>query len=181
MERELAQKILSLSVGSELHETWRKGRLKEDGTYEPRMKPTKDEAWIAKHNGQREVDIANTTFENLPSDWQHENLEAGKVAVAASLEPGMTIEEMSSVVHEKWLERNGDWAEPHQKLPYEQLSETEKAKDRDHILLALRVREKVLRGELSLEQEGIRFGVIKVAINLPNIKANAQRQEIPTE
>lgn len=102
-------------IGSYLHEEWRKTRLNEDGTYEPRMKKSKDLARTQKH-GTDEVDIANTIFEDLPSNWQYENLEAAKVAVDLVYEKVINgeeitsemIEEMSSVVHEKWLERN-DW------------------------------------------------------------------------
>jgi len=33
-------------------------------------------------------------------------------------------------MHDKWLERNGEWAPAEQKLPYDELSEEEKEKDR---------------------------------------------------
>lgn len=32
-------------MASDLHETWRETRKREDGTYEPRMKKSKDEKW----------------------------------------------------------------------------------------------------------------------------------------
>lgn len=97
-------------MGSYLHEEWRKTRLKDDGTYEPRMKKSKDPEWTEKH-GTDDVDIANTSFEDLPSNWQYENLEAAKVAVdlvyekvvsGEEITPEM-VEEMSSVVHENGL------------------------------------------------------------------------------
>lgn len=131
---------------SYLHEEWRKTRLKEDGTYEPRMKKSKDDEWTEKH-GTDDVDIANTKFEDLPSNWQYENLEAAKVAVdlvyekvasGEEITPEM-IEEMSSVVHEKWLERN-DWAKDGELgVSYDQLSEDEKAKDRAQVETAIRI------------------------------------------
>ena len=138
-------------MGSYLHEEWRKTRLKEDGTYEPRIKKSKDSEWIQKH-GTDEVDIANTKFEDLPSNWQYENLEAAKVAVelvydkvadGEEITPEM-IEEMSSVVHEKWLERN-DWVydkeygNPILAKAYEALPEDEKAKDRAQVETAIRI------------------------------------------
>lgn len=138
-------------MGSYLHEEWRKTRLKEDGTYEPRMKKSKDPEWTQRH-GTDDVDIANTSFEDLPSNWQYENLEAARVAVdlvyekvinGEEITPEM-IEEMSSVVHEKWLERN-DWVyhkeywNPVLAQPYEALPEDEKAKDRAQIEAAIQI------------------------------------------
>ena len=138
-------------MGSYLHEEWRKTRLKEDGTYESRMKKSKDPEWTQRH-GTDDVDIANTSFEDLPSNWQYENLEAARVAVdlvyekvinGEEITPEM-IEEMSSVVHEKWLERN-DWVyhkeywNPVLAQPYEALPEDEKAKDRAQIEAAIQI------------------------------------------
>ena len=49
------------------------------------------------------------------------------------------IEEMSSVVHEKWLERN-DWAKDGELgVSYDQLPEDEKVKDRAQIEAAIRI------------------------------------------
>jgi hypothetical protein len=61
------------------------------------------------------VDIANTKFEDLPSNRKYENFEAAKVAVDLVYEKIVNkekidsemIEEMSKIVHEKWLKRNG--------------------------------------------------------------------------
>ncbi len=150
-EREISElteeekEYFATEVWSYLHEERRKTRLKDDGTYEPRWKDAKDEEWSKAHWWAKEIDIANTKFEDLSGAWQHENLEAGKVAVDLVYEkvinweeitPEM-IEEMSSVVHEKWLERN-----PWEKWwnldkPYSELPEIEKAKDRNQILKAI--------------------------------------------
>lgn len=43
MEDEMIKEALSYSLGSDMHEVWRNSRKKEDGTYEPKMKKTKDE------------------------------------------------------------------------------------------------------------------------------------------
>lgn len=152
-KQELAEKLSSdpkeyfaKKMGSYLHEEWRKTRLKEDWTYEPRMKKSKDFAWTEKH-GTDDVDIANTSFEDLPSNWQYENLEAAKVAVELVYEKVLNgeeitpemIEEMSSVVHKKWLERN-DWAKDGELgVQYDQLPEDEKAKDRTQVEAAIRI------------------------------------------
>ena len=148
---ESEKEYFAQKMWSYLHEEWRKTRLNADGTYEPRWKKSKDPEWTRKH-GTDDVDIANTSFENLPSNWQYENLEGAKVAVDLVYEkiirdekitPEM-IEEMSSVVHEKWLERN-EWVYDKKywnsvlAQPYESLPEEEKAKDRAHIEAAIQI------------------------------------------
>ena len=66
-----------------------------------------------------------------------------KVINGEEITPEM-IEEMSSVVHEKWLERN-DWVyhkeywNPVLAQPYEALPEDEKAKDRAQIEAAIQI------------------------------------------
>jgi len=141
---------LSYDLASDLHENWRLTRLKEDGTYEPRMKKSKDEEWNKKHNTD-DVDIANTTFAELPSNWQYENLEAAKVVIELvydKLVYGKQItledfEKMASVVHEKWLSRN-NWVygkedgNPTLAVSYDLLPKEEKEKDREQIDLAIR-------------------------------------------
>lgn len=145
VQKTLTQKeIFSESMWSDLHEEWRKGRLKEDWTYEPRIKETKDTEWISK-NWTNQVDIANTKFEDLPSDWKYENLEAAKVAVDLVYEKILkwesispkALEEMSSKVHEERLKRNS-WAKWWElDVPYDKLPEVEKAKDRNQVLQAI--------------------------------------------
>ena len=129
-----------IKLGSLLHEEWRQPRYREiTKDYEPRIKKTKDSAWMQAHGGATEVDIANTPYEDLPSEWQGENKSSAEVAVTevvnalyggvGSLNESF-IETASSTLHDKWLERNGSWAPPEQKLPYSELSEEEKEKDR---------------------------------------------------
>ena len=150
MQDKRAKELLSYSMGSDLHEVWRAGRKLEDGTYEPRIKKTKDQAYIDAHGGNNEVDIANLSFAELPSDWQFENLEAAKVAINQVYDVMMgdtpvtkeQIEAMSSVVHDEWLKRNS-WVfnpqngNPDQAKPYQELSPEEKAKDRNQIKEAM--------------------------------------------
>jgi hypothetical protein len=119
-----------------LHEEWRKGRLVADGSFEPRLKTTTDQVWISRQ-GTDQVDIANTSFSDLPKDWQQDNLLAAKGAIAAignlrnnELLGSGDLESVASQIHDHWLERNGEWAEDHQLLPYRDLSEEEKEKDR---------------------------------------------------
>jgi hypothetical protein len=50
------------------------------------------------------------------------------------------IEEMSEVVHEKWLERNWvEWSFENQRVDYQNLSEEEKKKDRLQIEIAIQI------------------------------------------
>ena len=76
--------------------------------------------------------------------WQAESLAAGEAAataVARRYELGvitdLDIEEIASEVHEAWLACNSEWAAPEQKIPYPELTETEKVKDRIQVLRAL--------------------------------------------
>jgi len=140
------------SLGSQLHEEWRKPRYREDSKdYEPRIKKTKDEAWSQAHGGAVEVDIANTPYEGLPSEWQGENKISAEVAITEvekAIKVGTPlnesfIEAASSTLHDKWLERNGSWAPVEQNKPYAELSEEEKEKDRVIIRKAVEVWHKI--------------------------------------
>jgi hypothetical protein len=111
------------------------------------VKGTKDSEWSISHGGAKEVDIANTAFAELPEDWQGENRAAAEVAmneVFRTAEGGRAlddsfVEEASEVVHEKWLERNGEWAPEEQKKPFGELSEDEKEKDRAQVRKAIEI------------------------------------------
>lgn len=78
------------------------------------------------------------SYNELPEDWKGENKASAEVAVDLALDARKDgraldesfVEEASASIHEKWLERNGSWAPEDQKLPYEELSEEEKEKDR---------------------------------------------------
>jgi len=133
-------------LGALLHDEWRESRKKEDGTFDPRLKKTKDEAWIKEH-GIDEIDIANTDYANLPEDWKGENKISAEVAIEEvygavenkkELDDAF-VESASEAMHVKWLERNGSWAPPEQKLPYAELSEEEKEKDRVIIKKAIEI------------------------------------------
>ena len=111
------------------------------------IEKSEDKEWNMGH-WTDVVDIANTKFEDLPSNWKYENLEAAKVAVDLVYEKivnrekidSKMIEEMSKIVHEKWLERNGvQWSFENQRVAYQNLSEEEKAKDRVQIELAIQI------------------------------------------
>lgn len=125
------------ALGYYLHDEWRASRKQKGGSFEPRVKKTKDKNWI-KINNTEEVDIANTNYGYLPEDWKREN----KISAEVTLDEIYLhkdknqelneefIEKASATLHEKWLDRNSQWAAAEQELPYNELSEEEKEKDR---------------------------------------------------
>ena len=133
------------------YDWWRKNRLQPDGTYESKWKESYDEERNKKH-WTNFVDIANTEFEDLPSNRQYERLEAARVAINLVLDKmelweeitSDVVEEMASIVHDRWLERNR-WVydEKHWDSmlaqSYESLPEEEKNKDRSHIYTAINI------------------------------------------
>jgi hypothetical protein len=134
------------ALASEFHEDWRKTRLDADGNYEPRVKSTKDEAWIADH-GTNQVDIANSTYDELPSDWQAENGAAADVVVdvmngadgAIDLTDPDVRSEVGQKIHDAWLSRN-EWAKGGTlDVPFNDLPQDEQDKDIDQVVVAQRV------------------------------------------
>ncbi len=123
-------------VASRAHEEWRAQHRRQRGDV-PRIKTTKDEAWIARH-GVSELDIAAVGYEDLPADWQFENRVSAEVTVDALRaaqnrgEPidDAFIERVADALHAAWIERNRSWAPAELLLPYAELPEVEKEKDR---------------------------------------------------
>ncbi len=106
-----------------------------------------DKEWNIEH-WTGVVDIANTKFEDLPSNRKYENFEAAKVVVNLVYDSVLAwneftqekIEKMSEIVHEKWLERNWiEWSFENQRVDYQDLSEEEKKKDRLQIEIAIQI------------------------------------------
>ncbi|MFB9833221.1 hypothetical protein [Actinoallomurus acaciae] len=132
-------------MADRLHDEWRASRRLPGGGYAARVKKTGDQRWITSH-GTDQVDIANTRYQDLPADWQRETRESADLAVGLVRDSWLRgvdprseefIESASSRVHDAWLRRNGAWAPPEQRLPYAELAEEEKAKDRAFVLMAL--------------------------------------------
>ena len=171
MDDKVVKDALSYSLGSDLHEAWRALRKREDGTFEPRIKKSKDEAWNASH-GTDEVDIANCSFEELPSNWQYENLEAARVAIelvydkTISQEPitQEELEEMGSVIHEEWLKRNTwvydpNYGDPKLAVSYLQLSKEEQDKDKAQIGPAQAKVQAYMNGLIDVESICEQYGI----------------------
>lgn len=147
---------ISQILWSKFHDEWRKSMAQEDWTYASRIEKVLDENRIQQHNWKTEVDIVNTEFEDLPSNRKYENLEAAKVAISLVSEKVLhweeinseSLEEMAEIVHNKWLERNWmEWSFDFQRVSYNQLSEEEKAKDRNQLLQAIEIVKEYLNSE----------------------------------
>lgn len=135
--------IATRELANEFHEDWRKTRQNEDGTFEPRIKQTSDSVWIEKH-GTDQVDIANSSYDELPADWQAENKAAAEVIVDIftesngniDLDNEDTLNQVGGVVHEAWLSRN-DWARGGDlDVAFEQLPADEQSKDIAQVIIA---------------------------------------------
>ena len=164
MENEkIIKEALSYSLGADLHEAWRAPRKLEDGTFEPRIKKSNDEVWNANH-GTNEVDIANTSFEELPANWQYENLEAAKVAIEMVYDKTMmnepiTTEEankMASTIHDEWLKRNNwvfdkNYGDPKLAVPFTQLSKEEQNKDIAQLAPAISKVQAYMNGNIDID------------------------------
>ena len=133
-------------LSSLLCNEWRSSCKQKNGSFEPRMEKTKDKEWIRIH-GTDGIDIASTSFAELPKDWQKENRIAAEIVmneVFRAVESGRSlnevfVEEASAVVHGKWLERNSERASIEQRKLFRELSENEKEKDRIQIRKAIEI------------------------------------------
>lgn len=128
---------VSEALASQLHDEWRAPRKKDDGTYDPRPKATTDAAWSGLH-GTDQCDIANAAYADLPSDWQAENKASAEDAVRFC---GGELEAAAAELHAGWMSRNpkNDWNAA-QHVPFAELPEEEKEKDRRIIRTARELR-----------------------------------------
>ena len=147
-------------VASQAHEDWKKEHFAQRGAGTPRPKPVdpaKDQAWIDAHNGATTCNIADTGFAGLPTEWQAENLAGATIAVDAVLATDVHddafIERTSDALHAAWIDRNRSWAPPEQLLPYAELPEGEKNKDRVFVVNALETVKRVRMNEWMKERE----------------------------
>ena len=106
---------------SSAHEEWRQN-----------FDPTGTKPRIKKNSDGTEGDI-NVPFDKLHPDWQKENLAAGQAAENAVKKFPNDIEKASEYIHIEWMKRNpkADYNAA-QHVPYDQLPEDEKEKDRVH-------------------------------------------------
>jgi hypothetical protein len=104
------------------HEEWRKN-----------YDPTGTKPRIKKNSDGSEGDI-NQSFHKIHPDWQKENLSAGQAALEAVKRFPDDEEKAAEFIHIQWMRRNpkADYNAA-QHVPYEQLSQEEKEKDRVHV------------------------------------------------
>ena len=107
---------------SSAHEEWRKN-----------YDPTGTKPRIKKNSDGSEGDI-NQPFNKIHPDWQRENLAAGQAALQAVKQFPNDDEKAAEFIHIQWMKRNprADYNAA-QHVPYEQLPEEEKEKDRVHV------------------------------------------------
>ena len=160
---------LAEQIASKLHEDWRKTRLTETGVYEPRWKKVKDESFILKldlenlpanvriNEGVVEIDIANSTYQQLSADWQAENKAAAEV-VAEVLESDKdySIDEVGEIIHTEWLKRN-DWAKGGElDVPFVDLPKNEQNKDLAQYYIGIETMEQILDAEIQQTLPGLK-------------------------
>jgi hypothetical protein len=110
------------------HEEWRKGF---DSEYAKSGKVSKPR--IKKNSDGTEGDI-NVDFNKLHPDWKKENLAAGEAALEAIKKYPENTEKAAEHIHNKWMERNPkEDYNAAQHVPYSELPEDEKEKDRVHV------------------------------------------------
>ena len=124
-------------IAALLHEDWCKARNNA-----PRWKYV--DANSEWRNGQQDtpnaVDIANTTFDQLPRYWQQDNLFAAKSALDAIYSGVTDVDQLAIAVHDSWRERHGDADDEYTKallVPFELLPADEQEKDRVIARIAL--------------------------------------------
>jgi hypothetical protein len=116
---------------SSAHDEWRRN-----------FDPTGTKERVKKNSDGSEGNI-NVPFDKLHPDWQRENLAAGKAAAEAVIEFPDDIEKAAEHVHIEWMKRNpkADY-NASQHVPYDDLSEDEKEKDRVHVRTMMKLMKK---------------------------------------
>ena len=107
---------------SSAHEEWRRN-----------FDPTGTKERVKKNSDGSEGNI-NVPFEKLHPDWQRENLAAGRAAAEAVTKFPDDMEKAAEYIHIQWMKRNpkADYNAA-QHVPYDELPEDEKEKDRVHV------------------------------------------------
>ena len=107
---------------STAHDEWRRN-----------FDPSGTKERVKKNSDGSEGNI-NVPFDQLHPDWQRENLAAGQAASEAVAKFPDDIEQAAEYIHIEWMKRNpkADYNAA-QHVPYDQLPEDEKEKDRVHV------------------------------------------------
>ena len=135
MIREYINIVLTESAitqfASSAHDEWRRN-----------FDPTGTKERVKKNSDGSEGNI-NVPFDKLHPDWQRENLAAGKAAAEAVIEFPNDIEKAAEYIHIEWMKRNpkADYNAA-QHVPYDELPEDEKEKDRVHVRTMMKLMRK---------------------------------------
>ena len=116
---------------SSAHDEWRQN-----------FDPTGTKERVKKNSDGSEGNI-NVPFDELHPDWQRENLAAGQAAAEAVTEFPNDIEKAAEYIHIEWMKRNpkADYNAA-QHVPYDELPEDEKEKDRVHFRTMMKLMKK---------------------------------------
>jgi hypothetical protein len=139
-------------LASKLHGVW------ADGFRAGEMAKGNENPTRMKDDGMGgQVDILNTSYSDLPPKWQAENKAQAESAiglVARNMDDAMgNIEGLAAQVHEQWLSRNS-WAKDGPLgVPYSELPEEEKQKDRDVIIAAHEILSEMKSGQQEMPEE----------------------------
>ena len=121
---EKAEDSRVMQFAAKAHEDWRKTGIPANEKNMPRER---------SKNGGPKADI-NVPFDKLHPTAQQENIAAGHAALAAIKKHPNDIEKASDHIHKEWMKRNPkDDFNAAQHVPYKDLPEDEKEKDRDHV------------------------------------------------
>jgi hypothetical protein len=131
----------------QLNETIRVGKVqqfaaKAHDEWRKNFDPSGTKERIKKNSDGTEGNI-NVPFHKLHPDWKKENLAAGHAALAAVKKHPHDMEKAAEHVHKEWMKRNPK-AEHNaaQHVPYHELPEAEKEKDRVHVRTMQNLRQK---------------------------------------
>ena len=116
---------------SAAHDEWRRN-----------FDPTGTKERVKKNSDGSEGNI-NVPFEKLHPDWQRENLAAGRAAAEAVTKFPDDMEKAAEYIHIQWMKRNpkADYNAA-QHVPYDELPEDEKEKDRVHVRTMMKLMKK---------------------------------------
>jgi hypothetical protein len=156
------QNVVASVIGfaAAAHTAWRTDFESSKGSGAERWKSTVDGDWLKANVGQpfckaaeRQVNI-NVPFEQLPADWQIENINAvnlactlvmGQILAGGELDEQF-IEDTAAVIHDQWTLRQRATGKDSTdswfaglSVPYSELPEVEKEKDRVFVRGAISV------------------------------------------
>ena len=131
-------------IARKAHERWQEEWLRVHGDV-PHCKTTTDSRWIALHGGVAEVNLAATSYDDLPREFSDSHWFSAETAMTYVQLAGrdrrpfdaVYIEQIAAMIHSKWLERHGATASEALRVPYAELPEDEKVKDRIFVTLAI--------------------------------------------